>query len=52
MDFCLQVVYGFDCGSGAAYIETTRDQKYNDGQWHTVKFSRQGKLNIEYRHLS
>lgn len=34
------VIYGFNCGSGANYIET--ENRYDDGQWHRVKFARQG----------
>ncbi|XP_071119471.1 laminin subunit alpha-like [Haliotis cracherodii] len=33
-----QVVYSFNCGSGAAVV--TSPNKYNDGQWHKVSFSR------------
>lgn len=33
------MVYGFNCGSGAAYITT--EEKWNDGNWHFVEFSRQ-----------
>ena len=36
----LQLVYGFNCGSGAAYITT--EEKWNDGAWHFAEFSRQG----------
>ncbi|ESO94906.1 hypothetical protein LOTGIDRAFT_144813 [Lottia gigantea] len=33
-----QVVYGFNCGSGAADIRSP--QKYNDGKWHMATFAR------------
>ena len=36
----LQLVYGFNCGSGAGWIET--EDAFNDGTWHTARFSRQG----------
>jgi len=35
-----QLVYGFNCGSGAAYITT--EEKWNDGAWHFAEFSRSG----------
>jgi len=34
-----QVHYSFNCGSGSSLIESERT--YNDGQWHSVVFSRQ-----------
>jgi len=43
-----QVHYGFDCGSGSALIVSERT--YNDGQWHSVVFSRlhtNGTLTID-----
>jgi laminin alpha 3/5 len=42
------VHYGFNCGSGSALIMS--ENTYNDGQWHTVVFSRvhtNGKLTID-----
>ena len=41
-------MYGFNCGSGAGYIET--EMNFNDGEWHKVQFSRQGergKLSVD-----
>ncbi len=35
-----QLIYGWNCGSGAAFIET--EDTYNDGDWHLVQFSRTG----------
>jgi laminin alpha 3/5 len=43
-----QVYYGFNCGSGPSLIVSERT--YNDGQWHSVTFSRQhtnGILSID-----
>ncbi|XP_012943161.1 laminin subunit alpha isoform X2 [Aplysia californica] len=43
-----QINYGFNCGSGSALI--TSPEAYNDGKWHTVKFSRRrqdGSLEID-----
>jgi laminin alpha 3/5 len=43
-----QVNYGFNCGSGAVQIASERT--YNDGQWHSVTFSRlhtSGNLSID-----
>jgi laminin alpha 3/5 len=43
-----QVNYGFNCGSGALLIASERT--YNDGQWHSVTFSRHhtaGNLSID-----
>lgn len=40
--------FGFDCGSGPALLAT--EDRYDDGQWHTVTFSREnteGKLVID-----
>jgi hypothetical protein len=42
------VHYGFNCGSGALLIVS--EKTYNDGQWHSVVFSRMhtnGKLIID-----
>jgi laminin alpha 3/5 len=36
-----KVVYGFNCGNDAVFIEST--ETYNDGQWHTVEFQRVSK---------
>ncbi|XP_046389625.1 laminin subunit alpha [Ischnura elegans] len=41
--------YSFNCGSGPALI--TSEESYNDGQWHSVTFSRlhtQGKLSVDH----
>ena len=35
-----RLVYGFNCGSGAAYATSSR--RYDDGAWHAVDFSRIG----------
>ncbi len=35
-----QLVYGFNCGSGAGWIET--EEAFNDGRWHTARFQRDG----------
>jgi laminin alpha 3/5 len=35
-----QLIYGFNCGSGAGWIET--EDAYNDGAWHTARFMRSG----------
>lgn len=43
-----KLVYGFNCGSGPVYIESTRP--INDGRWHFTEFSRQdnqGKLYVD-----
>jgi len=43
-----QVHYGFNCGSGSSLIMSER--QYNDGQWHSVVFSRKhtdGNLTID-----
>ncbi|KAL0280200.1 UNVERIFIED_CONTAM: hypothetical protein PYX00_001570 [Menopon gallinae] len=43
-----RVFFGFDCGSGPALLAT--EDRYDDGQWHTVTFSREntaGKLIID-----
>ena len=37
----LQIIYGFNCGSGTAFIQSNR--RYDDGQWHAAMFSRVGK---------
>lgn len=40
--------YGFNCGSGSSLIMS--EKTYNDGQWHSVVFSRihtNGKLIID-----
>ena len=43
-----KLVYGFNCGSGPAYIES--NQNVDDDQWHFAEFSRQtnvGKLYVD-----
>jgi len=43
-----QVFYSFDCGSGPSLMQSTG--VYNDGNWHTISFSRKsavGKLVID-----
>ena len=35
-----QLVYGWNCGSGPAFIET--EENYADGEWHYVQFTRNG----------
>lgn len=43
-----KVRYIFNCGSGPGILET--DNKFNDGEWHQVEFSRnqnEGKLVID-----
>ena len=40
--------YGFNCGSGSSQLNSTG--AYNDGQWHTLTFSRQqtnGRLTVD-----
>ena len=36
-----QLVYGFNCGSGPVYIDSS--QRVDDGRWHFAEFSRQGR---------
>jgi len=43
-----QVYYSFNCGSGPSVVQS--ESVYNDGDWHTVSFSRKsamGKLVID-----
>lgn len=38
--FAIQIYHTFNCGSGIS--NTTSSLRYDDGEWHTVRFTRQG----------
>ena len=37
----MQIYYGFNCGSGSVHLDTG-SERFDDGNWHTVRFERSG----------